>query len=185
MVLAIAGIALCRHSESIAMVPPSSVPEHIVYLKRFLQKLFLTACLCLFTASHAFGIGQLAWTIAAEIFPLRARGKANALSTAFHAWAYIIVSRLGGPADAGTTRSSDVTPSTLAVFAVAIASIAAVAFVFLPETTDVMLEEMEELFDLDSVTCCCCTADKRVLGLRHRPARAATTARSLNQVKED
>lgn len=175
MLLALASVAACPSPFARTSPEPYLSPEPKAYLESIFQKLFLASCLMAYASLHSMGIGQLAWTVAAELFPIRARGKANALSTACHASSYAIIHALLLTAGAPPAVSGRM----IGAFGAGVLSIVAVVYLLLPETSGLMLEDMEELFDLDAVAWCCCTPDRRVMGLRRRALRAAPT--SLNQ----
>ena len=56
-----------------------------IYFPSYIMRFIFGAFLCLFSFSYAFSIGLISWVVPAELFPLRARGKASSLTTACHA----------------------------------------------------------------------------------------------------
>ena len=65
-----------------------------------------------FIASYSIGIGPIAWLLVGEILPLRARGKAAGLSTAFNLFLVFVItssfnSMLVSLISAGTSDSRD------------------------------------------------------------------------------
>ena len=56
-----------------------------IYFSSYILRFFFGSFLCLFAFSYAFSVGPICWIVPAELFPLRARGKASSLTTACHA----------------------------------------------------------------------------------------------------
>ena len=56
-----------------------------IYFPSYIMRFIFGAFLCLFSFSYAFSMGIICWVVPAELFPLRARGKASALTTLCHA----------------------------------------------------------------------------------------------------
>lgn len=99
-------------------------------------------CLVVYISSFAFSLGPIVWTIIAEIFPNRVRGKAVAVATAVNWLSAFIVSQFF------LTLIDEVGSSaTFWLFA----GMCAVAFVWIaakvPETKGRSLEEISEAFD--------------------------------------
>jgi sugar phosphate permease len=117
-----------------------------VFSPSFFMRLTFGACLCLFTFSYSFALGIIGWIIPAELFPLRARGKASSLTTACHAISALLTSIL---LKMWLSRGYNSAMVMLMFSAVSI-SISLFAYVSMPETKGLMLEDMEALFSMDT-----------------------------------
>jgi len=101
---------------------------------------FIIACSYLFVCSFAITMGPVSWTYPAEIFPMRVRAKAVALSTATN-WAFNCALAFGAPPGFATIGYK-----LYFVFGTFnFAGFLHVLFMF-PETKGRTLEEVEEIF---------------------------------------
>jgi len=101
---------------------------------------FIIACSYLFVCSFACTMGPVSWTYPAEIFPMRVRAKAVALSTAAN-WAFNCALAFGVPPGFST-----IAYKTYFIFGTFnFAGLIHVFFMF-PETKGRTLEEVEEIF---------------------------------------
>lgn len=101
---------------------------------------FIIACSYLFVCSFAITMGPVSWTYPAEIFPMRVRAKAVALSTAAN-WAFNCALAFGVP-----PGFSSIAYKTYFIFGTFnFAGFIHVLFMF-PETKGRTLEEVEEIF---------------------------------------
>jgi len=101
---------------------------------------FIIACSYLFVCSFAVTMGPVSWTYPAEIFPMRVRAKAVALSTAAN-WAFNCALAFGAPPGFST-----IAWKTYFVFGTFnFAGFIHIFFMF-PETKGRTLEEVEEIF---------------------------------------
>jgi sugar porter (SP) family MFS transporter len=101
---------------------------------------FIIACSYLFVCSFAVTMGPVSWTYPAEIFPMRVRAKAVAISTAT-CWAFNCALAFGAPPGFAT-----IAYKTYFVFGTFnVAGFLHVLFMF-PETKGRTLEEVEEIF---------------------------------------
>jgi MFS family permease len=117
-----------------------------IYFPSYIMRFIFGAFLCLFSFSYAFSVGVVSWVVPAELFPLRARGKASSLTTACHAAsallsAFLLKVWLATGYDAAVGMMG---------FSIISISIAFFAYATMPETKGLMLEDMEELFSFES-----------------------------------
>lgn len=127
-----------------------------LYFQSYVLKFLFGSFLCLFSFSYSFGIESVSWAVAAELFPLRARGRASALTTASHGASAVIASSvLAQWMDNQATSSATVT-TVILLFAIYALCLGLFVFVALPETRGLMLEEMDDLFDVGSTSTFCC-----------------------------
>jgi len=98
---------------------------------------------CGFVVAFAYGWGPLAWTVCAEIFPLRLRGKATSVTTAVN-WASATAVGLLFPL--ASSESAMGLAGTFAVFAGCCLAGAAMVQVCLPETANSSLEDVDDIF---------------------------------------
>jgi len=107
------------------------------------------AGLLFFVCNFAYSSGPLAWVVISEVFPLGARGKGAGVATACNWLANYTVAMIY-PIAVGSKEGRDqqrrVGISFLAFAAVCVASIAYIA-VFVPETHQLSLEEIEAQFE--------------------------------------
>jgi len=99
------------------------------------------ACTYLFVASYAPTWGPVSWIYPAELYPLRVRGKAVALSTSAN-WAFNFALAYFVPPAFANIRWK-----VYVVFAVFCAAMFIHVFFLFPETAQKPLEEVEEIFD--------------------------------------
>lgn len=99
------------------------------------------ACTYLFVASYAPTWGPVSWIYPPELFPLRVRGKAVALSTSAN-WAFNFALAYFVPPAFANIRWK-----VYVVFAVFCAAMFIHVFFLFPETSQKPLEEVEEIFD--------------------------------------
>lgn len=149
-----------------------------LYFQSYVLRFLFGSFLCLFAFSFAFGVESVSWVVAAELFPLRARGRASSLTTACHGASAVIVSSvLADWIDEDGTSTTTVTTAIL-LFATYALFLALFVFLALPETRGMMLEEMEELFDVGISSaggCGCCPEWKTgLMGLRTISSTGAT-----------
>ena len=111
----------------------------------------LIALSCGFVVSFAYGWGPVVWTVCAEIFPLRVRGKAVSITTAVN-WGSATAVGLLFPL--ASSESGIGLSGTLAVFAVCCAAGTAMVQLFLPETADTSLEEIDDKFSRHKPNIC-------------------------------
>lgn len=95
----------------------------------------------LFVASFAPTWGPVSWTYPPELYPLRLRGKAVALSTSSN-WAFNFALAYFVP-----PAFEQITWKTYVLFAVFCAAMFIHVFFVFPETANKPLEEVEEIFD--------------------------------------
>jgi len=95
----------------------------------------------LFVASFAPTWGPVSWTYPPELFPLRLRGKAVALTTSSN-WAFNFALAYFVP-----PAFANIKWRTYVIFAVFCAAMFIHVFFFFPETANKPLEEIEEMFD--------------------------------------
>jgi len=112
----------------------------VVHGSKSLTNAIIT-CSYLFVCSFAITMGPVSWTYPAEIFPLKVRGKAVALSTASN-WLFNTALAFAVPPGLST-----IAYKTYFIFGTFnLAAFIHVFFMF-PETVGRTLEEMEELFN--------------------------------------
>lgn len=123
----------------------SSVTKGVIvcsylFVCRFAHSLRQTCCSVLMALSFAVTMGPVSWTYPAEIFPMRVRAKAIALSTASN-WFFNF-----GLAWAVPPGLSNIAYKTYFIFGTFnVAAFIHVFFMF-PETSGRTLEEVEEIF---------------------------------------
>jgi len=143
-----------------------------LYFQAYVLRFLFGSFLCLFAFSYAFGFESTTWVISAELFPLRARGRASSLTTACHGASAVLASSFLADwfSDDGDTASSFSIATVILLFACYALCLASFVFIALPETQGLMLEDMDELFDVgaSSAGCCgCCPEAKAgLMGLR-------------------
>jgi len=147
-----------------------------LYFQAYILRFLFGSFLCLFAFSFAFGFESVSWVVAAELFPLRARGRASALTTSCHGASAVLATSFLADwlAGDGDSASSSSIATVILLFACYALCLALFVFIALPETQGLMLEDMEELFDLggggnsSSAGCCgCCPEVKAgLMGLR-------------------
>ncbi|CEI93030.1 hypothetical protein RMCBS344292_07275 [Rhizopus microsporus] len=98
------------------------------------------AFIYIFIANFAYGWGPIAWVIAAEIFPLRARAKAMSVTTSAN-WMCNFIIGLIVP-----TMLANITYGTYIFFACFLVLSFFFVWLFVPETKGRSLEEMDEIF---------------------------------------
>lgn len=96
---------------------------------------------CLFVISFAYSWGPVCWVVCAEIFPLRLRSKATAVTTAAN-WTAATV--LGKSFPLLANRSL---PAAFGLFAAVCAGATSFVYLVLPETAGLTLEQMDRAFD--------------------------------------
>jgi len=137
-----------------------------IYFPSYIMRFIFGAFLCLFAFSYAFSIGLISWVVPAELFPLRARGKASSLTTACHAASGLLSAFL---LKIWLATGYD-TAAGMMGFSVVSIFIAFFAFVAMPETKGLMLEDMEELFALvRSLVCPCVHLSSHLSCIPHHP----------------
>jgi hypothetical protein len=95
----------------------------------------------LFVASYAPTWGPVSWAYPPELYPLRVRGKANALSTSAN-WAFNFALAWFVP-----SAFANITWKVYVLFAVFLFTMFWHVFFFFPETANKPLEEVESIFD--------------------------------------
>ena len=100
----------------------------------------LIACTYLFVASYAPSWGPVSWIYPPELYPLRVRGKAVALSTSFN-WAFNTALGLFVPVSFQNIRWE-----TYLIFGVFLTAMWIHVFFLFPETAGKTLEETEAMF---------------------------------------
>lgn len=138
-----------------------------LYFKSFILKFLFGSFLCLFACFYSFSIGPLSWVVSAEIFPLHTRGKAAAITT----FCYGLGTLFGLMILTNWSNNGYDAANSMLVFAVVATSIGFIMYISLPETKNIMLEDMQELFDIDNHTFCnffCLAYDPqfKMVGLR-------------------
>lgn len=98
------------------------------------------ACTYLFVASYAPTWGPVSWVYPPELYPLRVRGKANALSTSFN-WAFNFALGYFTP-----PAFENIQWKTYIIFGVFCTAMFIHVFFMFPETTGRTLEEVEAIF---------------------------------------
>ncbi|KAF8515372.1 MFS monosaccharide transporter [Hysterangium stoloniferum] len=98
-------------------------------------------CMYLFTAAYGTSYGPIAWVLSSEVFPISVRSRGVALSTASN-WVNNFLIGLVTPAFVETNAAG-----TYLMFAVACFSASVWAFLAVPETTGVSLEEIDRMFN--------------------------------------
>ncbi|KAL1965695.1 hypothetical protein VTN77DRAFT_5195 [Rasamsonia byssochlamydoides] len=98
------------------------------------------ACTYLFVASFAISWGPVSWTYPPELFPLRVRGKANALTTSFN-WAFNFALGYFVP-----PAFVNIQWKVYILFGVFCTAMLIHVFFLFPETAGKTLEEVEALF---------------------------------------
>ena len=134
LVISGASMAVCLLAAAV-FTSTGSTSDMVGYL--------LIALSCGFVVSFAYGWGPVVWTVCAEIFPLRVRGKAVSITTAVN-WGSATAVGLLFPI--ASSESGIGLSGTLAVFAVCCTAGTAVVQLFLPETADTSLEEIDDKF---------------------------------------
>lgn len=104
----------------------------------------LIALSCGFVVSFAVGWGPVVWTVCAEMFPLRVRGKAISISTAVN-WASATAVGLLFPLISSENALG--ISGTFAGFAACCLVGTVLVHLFLPETADVSLEDIDKAFE--------------------------------------
>jgi MFS family permease len=137
-----------------------------LHFNSYLLRFGFGSFLCLFAFSYSFGIGIVAWIVPSELFPLRARAKASALTTSLRYATAIAVSAM-------IQHYYIISNSHAAVYGfVAFGTISLVMgcilTIILPETKGLtMLDDMETLFDMSGSWCCCFVDSKAsIIGFR-------------------
>ena len=127
-----------------------------LYLKSFLLRFLFGSFLSLYALFYYFSIGSVGFVIMTEIFPLRFRGKIIGIVTTAY-----FTSNLAGFLSISTYLNSDNssligknTTLSLITFIVVIILLEIILYISLPETQGIMLEEMEDLFEMDGSTWC-------------------------------
>lgn len=131
-----------------------------LFFSSYILRFFFGSLLCLFAFFYSFSLGPVSWVVPAEVFPLRARGKASALTTAAHGASAVLGAWV---LDTWLSSGYDAAASML-VFAGVIILLGIFVFLTLPETKNMMLEDMEEIFDVEHSGCCGCQGG--LVGLR-------------------
>jgi uncharacterized membrane protein YgcG len=131
-----------------------------LFFSSYILRFFFGSLLCLFAFFYSFSLGPVSWVVPAEVFPLRARGKASALTTAAHGASAVLGAWV---LDTWLSSGYDAAASML-VFAGVIIMLGIFVFLTLPETKNMMLEDMEEIFDIEQSGCCGCQGG--LVGLR-------------------
>jgi MFS family permease len=98
------------------------------------------ACTYLFVASFAISWGPVSWTYPPELFPLRVRGKANALTTSFN-WAFNFALGYFVP-----PAFVSIQWKVYVLFGVFCTAMLIHVFFLFPETAGKTLEEVEAMF---------------------------------------
>ena len=109
----------------------------------------MVAGVLLFVVSFAFSSGPLAWVVISEVFPLGARGKGAGIATAANWLANYVVALvypIGVGHQEGRTQQKRVGYSFIAFGIICVVSIFYIA-VFVPETHQLSLEQIEEQFE--------------------------------------
>ncbi len=127
-----------------------------LYLKSFLLRFLFGSFLSLYALFYYFSIGSVGFVIMTEIFPLRFRGKIiGTVTTAF------FTSNLAGFLTISTYLNYDDsslisknTTLSLITFIIVIILLEIILYISLPETQGIMLEEMEDLFEMDGSSWC-------------------------------
>jgi MFS family permease len=99
------------------------------------------ACTYLFVASFAPTWGPVSWIYPPELYPLRVRGKAVALSTSFN-WAFNFALAYFVP-----PAFENITWKVYLLFGIFCVAMFTHVFFLFPETSQKPLEEVEEIFD--------------------------------------
>ncbi|KAL2011371.1 hypothetical protein VTN00DRAFT_4089 [Thermoascus crustaceus] len=98
------------------------------------------ACTYLFVASYAVSWGPVSWIYPPELFPLRVRGKANALATSFN-WAFNFALGYFVP-----PAFENIQWKVYILFGVFCTAMCIHTFFMFPETSGKTLEEVENIF---------------------------------------
>jgi len=133
-----------------------------LYFPSYVMRFFFGSFLCLFAFFYSFSLGPISWVVPAEIFPLRARGKASALTTAAHGASAVLGAWL---LNMWLASGYDAAACMLA-FAGLVILLGIFVLLTLPETNGVMLEDMEELFAIEDGVFCCCPDLRYPMGFR-------------------
>ena len=111
-----------------------------LFVCRFVHPLFQPRCIVFMASSFAITMGPASWTYPAEIFPMRVRAKAIALSTASN-WLFNFAMAWAVP-----PALSTIAYKTYFIFGTFnLAAFVHIFFMF-PETAGRTLEEVEEVF---------------------------------------
>ena len=98
---------------------------------------------CVFVVFFAFGWGPVAWTVCSEMYPLRLRGKAISVTTAANwAMASVVGKLFPIVSDPAALNLS----GTFFLFAAFCFLATVVTYGWLPETANVTLEEVDDIF---------------------------------------
>lgn len=127
----------------------SNKPE--IFYSAFILRFIFGSLLCLFTFMYSLSYGIVAYVVPVEIFPMRLRAKASAINMIFNSLSNIV-----GIIFLDTyLRTQSSLPSIFISFAFSATIFGFCLWIGLPETKGLMLENMEDLFIIDSQELCC------------------------------
>jgi len=152
-----------------------------LYFPSYVMRFFFGSFLCLFAFFYSFSLGPISWVIPAEIFPLRARGKASSLTTAAHGASAVLGAWL---LNMWLASGYDAAACMLA-FAALVIMLGIFVLLTLPETNGVMLEDMEELFAIEDSMICCCPDIRHPMGFRILQRSKAPRSQHQNEQDAD
>lgn len=130
----------------------SAAADASLFVSSGWRRMLLCVGLGVVVASYYTGVGGVSWVYAAEIFPFRARAKLTALTTCMRF--------VCGMCWATVWKRGLLTSRRLLVLGALTLSVCAlvsglVVYAVVPETRQLMLEDMEELFRVDNSAFCC------------------------------
>ena len=125
---------------------------------------------CVFVISFAYSWGPVCWTVCAEIFPLRLRSRATAVTTASN---WTAATAMGKIFPILANRSL---PAAFSLFAAVCGAATAFVFFVLPETAGLTLEQVDRAFEQHR------PALRRRFWAESQSARIGTAELQLNQL---
>jgi hypothetical protein len=127
----------------------SNKPE--IFYSAFILRFIFASLLCLFSFMYSLSYGIVAYVVPVEIFPMRLRAKASAINMIFNSLSNIVAIIF---LDAYLRQQSSL-PAVFLTFAFSAMLLGFCLWIGLPETKGLMLENMEDLFLIDSQELCC------------------------------